>query len=137
MGRNLYIYRGNQFPFSPVSIFSLACNSLKFIKKHKPCYFGTVFANHCEESSYVCITVLMYLIYDGEGGSCELSFGGCTLDTVTMGGRRTGIERRQFSYIVHVPERRSGKARRSGLYRRSEINQMRQNGVERRAVFKS
>ena len=68
---------------------------------------------------------------------CELSFGWCTLDTVTMGGRRTCIERRQFSYIVHVPERRSGKARRSGFYRRSEISRMRQNGAERRAVFKS
>jgi len=59
------------------------------------------------------------------------------MDTVTIGGRRTCIERRQFSYIVHVPERRSGKDRRSGLDRRSEISQMRQNGVERRAVFKS
>ena len=68
---------------------------------------------------------------------CELSFGWCTLDIVTTGGRRTCIERRQFSYIVHVPERRSGKDRRSGLYRRSQISQMRQNGAERRAEFKS
>lgn len=27
---------------------------------------------------------------------------------------RSGIERRQFSYIGHIPERRSGKNRRSG-----------------------
>ncbi len=59
------------------------------------------------------------------------------MDTVTIGGRRTCIERRQFSYIVHVPERRSGKDHRSGLDRRSEKSKMRQNGVERRAVFKS
>jgi hypothetical protein len=34
------------------------------------------------------------------------------------GGRRLGIERRQFSYDFHIPERRSGKERRSGLDRR-------------------
>jgi len=35
------------------------------------------------------------------------------------GGRRTGIERRQFSYSVYIPERRSGKERRSGQDRRN------------------
>jgi hypothetical protein len=34
------------------------------------------------------------------------------------GGRRLGIDRREFSYDVHLPERRSGKDRRSGLDRR-------------------
>jgi len=34
------------------------------------------------------------------------------------GGRRTGIDRRQFSYTAHFPERRSGKERRSGFDRR-------------------
>jgi hypothetical protein len=34
------------------------------------------------------------------------------------GGRRLGIDRRQFSYTLHIPERRSGKERRSGLDRR-------------------
>ena len=34
------------------------------------------------------------------------------------GGRRSGIERREFSYDQHIPERRSGKDRRSGLDRR-------------------
>ena len=34
--------------------------------------------------------------------------------------RRLGIERRVFSYTLHIPERRSGKERRSGLGRRSE-----------------
>ena len=34
------------------------------------------------------------------------------------GGRRTGLERRQFKYAVHIPEQRSDKKRRSGLDRR-------------------
>jgi hypothetical protein len=31
------------------------------------------------------------------------------------GERRSGVERRQFSYDYHIPERRSGNDRRSGL----------------------
>jgi hypothetical protein len=34
------------------------------------------------------------------------------------GGRRKKIERRQFSYTVHIPERRSGVDRRSPEDRR-------------------
>jgi hypothetical protein len=34
------------------------------------------------------------------------------------GGRRLGIERREFSYFYYIPERRSGKDRRSGRDRR-------------------
>jgi len=34
------------------------------------------------------------------------------------GERRLGMERRQFSYKLHIPERRSGKDRRSELDRR-------------------
>ena len=34
------------------------------------------------------------------------------------GGRRSGVDRRQFSYNTHISERRSGKDRRSGLDRR-------------------
>ena len=34
------------------------------------------------------------------------------------GGRRSGIDRRQFSYAGHMPERRSGEDRRSGGDRR-------------------
>jgi hypothetical protein len=34
------------------------------------------------------------------------------------GGRRSGIERREFTYDQHIPERRSGKDRRSELDRR-------------------
>ena len=36
------------------------------------------------------------------------------------GGRRSGIDRREFSYNAHIPERRSGKERRSGVDRRLE-----------------
>ena len=36
------------------------------------------------------------------------------------GGRRCGLDRRQFSYSGHVPERRSGEERRSGNDRRQE-----------------
>ena len=35
------------------------------------------------------------------------------------GGTRSGIERRQFDYTEHSPERRSGKERRSAVDRRS------------------
>lgn len=36
------------------------------------------------------------------------------------GGRRLGIDRRQFLYNGHIPERRSEKDRRSRLDRRLE-----------------
>ena len=36
------------------------------------------------------------------------------------GGRRLGVDRRQFSYDFHIPERRTGKKRRSGLDRRKK-----------------
>ncbi|MEJ2096217.1 MAG: hypothetical protein P8Y38_03550 [Deltaproteobacteria bacterium] len=36
-------------------------------------------------------------------------------------GRRSGIDRRQFSYAVHIPERRSGNERRSGDDRRAKL----------------
>ena len=34
------------------------------------------------------------------------------------GGRRLGNDRREFFYTAHIPERRSGKERRSGFDRR-------------------
>lgn len=34
--------------------------------------------------------------------------------------RRSGIDRRQFSYYAHIPERRSGKERRSNFARKLE-----------------
>jgi hypothetical protein len=39
---------------------------------------------------------------------------------VDNGGRRSGVDRRQYSYTTHVPERRSDKDRRNGKDRRSE-----------------
>jgi len=50
------------------------------------------------------------------------------------GGRRSGIDRRQFSYYEHIPERRSGKDRRNGNDRRSsEYKHM--GIIERRDTF--
>jgi len=61
------------------------------------------------------------------------------------GGRRTGIERRHFSYSAHIPERRSGQERRSGKDRRSGadrrktdvsfVESERREGKDRRASF--
>ncbi len=50
------------------------------------------------------------------------------------GGRRSGLERRTFSYTYHVPERRSGIDRRSGYDRRQGPGTPR-DGEERRAVW--
>jgi len=36
------------------------------------------------------------------------------------GGRRSGTDRRRFSYSVHIPERRTKIDRRKGLERRSD-----------------
>jgi len=41
--------------------------------------------------------------------------------TVHNGGRRSGIERCKFSYDQHIPERRSGKDRKSGPDKRLKI----------------
>jgi len=38
------------------------------------------------------------------------------------GGRRTGIERRQFSYSLYIPERRMGQERRQDQDRRKLNN---------------
>ncbi len=62
------------------------------------------------------------------------------------GGGRSGIDRRQFSYNIHIPERRSTKERRSGEDRRigedrrMRINSLvaleRRSGQERRTAFR-
>jgi hypothetical protein len=56
------------------------------------------------------------------------------------GGRRTGIDRRRYSYSGHIPERRIGSDRRAQQDRRqnetavlSSISD--QNGFERRKAF--
>ena len=60
------------------------------------------------------------------------------LDALAMkydnGGRRTGIDRRQFSYAVHIPERRSGTDRRAGNDRRHPWNFKKRESSERRTV---
>ena len=38
------------------------------------------------------------------------------------GGRWLGGKRRQFSYLAHIPKRRSGKNRRRGFHRRIVVN---------------
>lgn len=42
------------------------------------------------------------------------------LVTRNKGDRRSGVDRRQFSYTGYIPERRSGHDRRSGLDRRKK-----------------
>jgi hypothetical protein len=37
------------------------------------------------------------------------------------GGRRIGVDRRSFSYSLHIPERRSDDDRRKGYIRRKTI----------------
>lgn len=49
------------------------------------------------------------------------------------GGRRSGIDRRRFSYRDHIPERRSGLERRSGSDRRAEF--IRKEEGDRRITF--
>jgi len=55
------------------------------------------------------------------------------------GGRRLGLERREFSYDTHVPERRSDTIRRSHIDRRnspfSRMNSRKWRDTERRAAF--
>lgn len=45
---------------------------------------------------------------------------------------RIEIERRQFSYTVHIPERRSGRDRRNSLERKRTINRIRKNDRRRK-----
>lgn len=49
------------------------------------------------------------------------------------GGRRSRIDRRQFSYSSHIPERRTIEERRSGLDRRSGAD--RRSDADRRRTF--
>ena len=41
------------------------------------------------------------------------------LISLDYGGRRSGGDRRNYSYTLHIPERRDGKDRRSGEDRRT------------------
>jgi len=40
------------------------------------------------------------------------------IKSIDNGGRRSGGDRRNYSYTLHIPERRIGKDRRSGEDRR-------------------
>ena len=61
------------------------------------------------------------------------------------GGRRSGVDRRQFLYTDHIPERRAGEDRRSRLDRRcgedrrngndQTVEMNRRSGLDRRAAF--
>ncbi len=55
---------------------------------------------------------------------------------IDNGGRRLGIDRRQFLFHIHIPERRTGNDsdRRSGVDRRSEPYRHR-GDAERRRIF--
>ena len=45
--------------------------------------------------------------------------------TEIHGGTRSGIDRRQFTYTAHIPERRSGGDRRKGLDQINAITEIR------------
>jgi hypothetical protein len=51
------------------------------------------------------------------------------------GGARSGFERRRYTTNIHIPERRSGKGRRSGEDRRKDLLPRGINAVERRDAF--
>ncbi|UCD88523.1 MAG: hypothetical protein JSW04_08595 [Desulfobacterales bacterium] len=54
-----------------------------------------------------------------------------TLALIDNGGRRLGIDRRQYSYTDHIPNSRSTEDRRSGIDRR--YGSERRNGEDRRS----
>lgn len=51
------------------------------------------------------------------------------------GGRRMGVDRRQFSYLLHIPERRSDTGRRNGIDRRDGKELRLNEDKERRAIY--
>ena len=61
------------------------------------------------------------------GGSHETKFL-ATVDPIIVffatdkGERRSGMDRRQFSYHGHIPERRSGQDRRNGAQRTKNVH---------------
>ena len=57
--------------------------------------------------------------------------------TIDNGGRRSGIDRRQFPGAHYNPEKRSGKDRRSGIDRRNGIGFKIEGPREKREIYKS
>ena len=57
------------------------------------------------------------------------------------GGRRLGVDRRQFSYSDHIPERRMSPDRRTGQERRGGLDRRtgndRRSVIERRTAYRS
>ncbi len=49
---------------------------------------------------------------------------------IDNGGRRLGVDRRQFSYTDYIPDKRLGDDRRTGLDRRSVLH--RRDEIDRR-----
>ena len=60
-----------------------------------------------------------------------------TMKLKDNGDRRFGIDRRQFSYFVHIPERRSGRDRRSGFDRRMDKGGELEKEKERRGFYQA
>ncbi len=50
---------------------------------------------------------------------------------IDNGGRRLGVDSREFSYTDHIPDRRTENERRSGIERRSGLD--RRSGKDRRS----
>ena len=50
---------------------------------------------------------------------------------IDNGGRRLGVDSREFSYTDHIPDRRTDNERRSGIDRRSGLE--RRSGNDRRS----
>ena len=50
---------------------------------------------------------------------------------IDNGGRRIGVDSREFSYTDHIPDRRNDNERRSGIDRRSGLD--RRSGKDRRS----
>ena len=51
------------------------------------------------------------------------------------GGKRLGIDGKEFSYAVYLPERRSGKDRRGWFDRRSSHTNESRSDIERRTTL--
>ena len=77
------------------------------------------------EINSILAPFLLYLI-----GITHMSIAAIALTLIDNGGKRSGIDRRQFSYSYHIPEKRSSKDRRNGIDRRSGLDQ--RSGIARR-----
>jgi len=51
--------------------------------------------------------------------------------TLDNGGRRSGTDRRRFSYSVHIPERRASMDRRKSLDRRDNQRKYTDHFIEK------